>query len=445
MLARYFDRMKAIVESHGGIVEKFIGDAVMALFGAPVAHEDDALRACRAAVEMREAFPSLGLKGRIGVNTGEVVTGTEERLATGDAVNVAARLEQAASPGDVLIGSRTLALVASAVDVEAVDPLRLKGKSEPVPAYRLLAAAGTLERRFSTPMIGRGQELQQVRDVFAHAVHERSCRLVTVLGSAGRGQVTSRGGVPRGDGCAHHARSLCLLRRRHHVLAGRRDSQAGRDAAGRRCGEAPARAARRERRDRVSPGDRLGLSQAARAGSASPAADLRASTTCIGPRRRFSISSSTSRPRRERPDPRCSARLGRNCSSGGRVGAAADGTRRLSCSSRSTRQRARSCWRRSVTRRRSSTNESSTPPRETRCSSRRCSRSSATARMATSTCLRRSRRSSQPASTSSNRPSGRCSSAARSREEPSIAGPSPRSPSRSDRSTSRCSRWCARS
>ena len=188
VLARYFDRMKAIVESHGGIVEKFIGDAVMALFGAPVAHEDDALRACRAAVEMREAFPSLGLKGRIGVNTGEVVTGTEERLATGDAVNVAARLEQAASPGDVLIGSRTLALVASAVDVEAVDPLRLKGKSEPVPAYRLLAAAGTLERLFSTPMIGRGQELQQVRDAFAHAVHERSCRLVTVLGSAGVGK-----------------------------------------------------------------------------------------------------------------------------------------------------------------------------------------------------------------------------------------------------------------
>ena len=140
VLARYFDRMKTIVESHGGIVEKFIGDAVMALFGAPVAHEDDALRACRAAVEMREAFPSLGLKGRIGVNTGEVVTGTEERLATGDAVNVAARLEQAAPPGEVLIGSRTLALVASAVDVEAVDPLTLKGKSEPVPAYRLLSA-----------------------------------------------------------------------------------------------------------------------------------------------------------------------------------------------------------------------------------------------------------------------------------------------------------------
>ena len=99
--------MKAIVESHGGTVEKFIGDAVMAVFGIPAAHEDDALRAVRAAVEMRDALPELSLQGRIGVTTGEVVTGTEERLATGDAVNVAARLEQAARPGEVLLGEPT--------------------------------------------------------------------------------------------------------------------------------------------------------------------------------------------------------------------------------------------------------------------------------------------------------------------------------------------------
>src|SRR6201993_975771 len=99
LLARYFERMKGIVESHGGSVEKFIGDAVMAVFGVAVAHEDDAPRACPAAVEIRDAFPELGISGRTGVNTGEVVTGTEERLATGDAVNVAARLEQAGPPG----------------------------------------------------------------------------------------------------------------------------------------------------------------------------------------------------------------------------------------------------------------------------------------------------------------------------------------------------------
>src|SRR5690348_956249 len=115
LLARYFERMKKIVESHGGSVEKFIGDAVMAVFGVPVAHEDDALRACRAAVEMRDALPELGVEARIGVNTGEVLTGTKERV--GDAVNVAARLEQAAQPGEVLVGTETLGLAGAAVEV----------------------------------------------------------------------------------------------------------------------------------------------------------------------------------------------------------------------------------------------------------------------------------------------------------------------------------------
>src|SRR5438067_11593263 len=138
LLARYFERMKAIVGRHGGTVEKFIGDAVMAVFGIPVVHEDDALRACRAAVEMREAFPELGIAGRIGIATGEVVTGTEERLATGDPVNVAARLQQAAQPGEALVGKETRALVAVTVDVEPVEPLALKGKAEPVRAFRLV-------------------------------------------------------------------------------------------------------------------------------------------------------------------------------------------------------------------------------------------------------------------------------------------------------------------
>jgi len=132
LLARYFERMGTIVERHGGTVEKFIGDAVMAVFGVPLLHEDDALRALRAAAEMRAALPGLGLEGRIGVMTGEVVTGTQERLATGDAVNVAARLEQAAQAGEVLIGEPTLRLVGAAVEVEPVAPLELKGKAEPV-------------------------------------------------------------------------------------------------------------------------------------------------------------------------------------------------------------------------------------------------------------------------------------------------------------------------
>src|SRR2546422_3692669 len=145
--------MKTIVERHGGSVEKFIGDAVMAVFGVPLAHEDDALRAVRAAGEMRDALPGLGLAGRIGVTTGEVVTGTAERLATGDAVNVAARLEQAAQPGEVLIGAGTQRLVQDSVEVEPVEPLVLKGKSEPVQAWRLLAFTRETLRRPGGPLV----------------------------------------------------------------------------------------------------------------------------------------------------------------------------------------------------------------------------------------------------------------------------------------------------
>src|SRR6188768_2422431 len=138
-MRRYFEDLRVILERHGGTVEKFVGDAVMAVFGIPTAHEDDALRAVRAAAEMRDAIAAHGLEARIGVNTGEVVVGGEgETLVTGDAVNVAARLEQAAPAGEILIGSETRVLVRDAVRVELVEPLALKGKSEPVEAFRLL-------------------------------------------------------------------------------------------------------------------------------------------------------------------------------------------------------------------------------------------------------------------------------------------------------------------
>ena len=188
LLARYFERMKGIVESHGGTVEKFIGDAVMAVFGVPRVHEDDALRACRAAVEMREALPDLGVQARIGLNTGEVVTGTAERLATGDAVNVAARLEQAAQPGEILIGENTLRLVREAVDMEPVDALELKGKAEPLPASRLLGVTGAVERRHEARFVGRGRELQLLREAWERAREESSCRLVTLIGDPGVGK-----------------------------------------------------------------------------------------------------------------------------------------------------------------------------------------------------------------------------------------------------------------
>ena len=188
LLARYFERMRGILESHGGSVEKFIGDAVMAVFGVPLVHEDDALRACRAAVEMREAFAGLGIEGRIGLSTGEVVTGTKERLATGDALNVAARLQQAAAPGEVLIAEPTRLLVGDAVDVEQVEPLVLKGKSDPSVAFRLVGARAASERRHDSMFVGRERELALVGESWGRALAERRCELVTVVGDAGVGK-----------------------------------------------------------------------------------------------------------------------------------------------------------------------------------------------------------------------------------------------------------------
>jgi class 3 adenylate cyclase len=188
VMSRYFEEMKTVLERHGGSVEKFIGDAVMAVFGIPSVHEDDALRAVRAAAEMREALEALNkelereravtIASRIGVNTGEVVAGDPtagHALVTGDAVNVAARLEQAAAPGEILIGEATLRLVADAVVADAVEPLTVKGKSAPVAAHRLEhvapGAAGVL-RHLDAPMVGREDELRLLRDVFEETVRE---------------------------------------------------------------------------------------------------------------------------------------------------------------------------------------------------------------------------------------------------------------------------------
>ena len=198
-MARYFDAARVVVERHGGSVEKFIGDAVMAVFGIPVLHEDDALRAVRAAAELRDGLGKLNdsllheygttLELRIGVNTGEVVTGTEERIATGDAVNVAARLEQAAQPGEILIGAETRLLVRDAVVVEGVEPMQLKGKAAPVMAYRLVAVRSeSPSRQRRGAMIGRERELGRLQAALAQAEADRSCQLFTVLGAAGVGK-----------------------------------------------------------------------------------------------------------------------------------------------------------------------------------------------------------------------------------------------------------------
>ena len=202
VLALYFSAMKRVLEGHGGTIEKYIGDAIMAVFGLPRMHEDDALRAVRATAEMREALAELNvtlraefgviLENRTGVNTGEVVTGTStsQRLATGDTVNVAARLEQAAPVGEVLIGKSTYRLVRDTVEVVPVEPLTLKGKPEPVPAYRLLSVTEgqTSTRPADLPLVGRSREIAALDAEFRRSVAGSECRLVTLLGEAGMGK-----------------------------------------------------------------------------------------------------------------------------------------------------------------------------------------------------------------------------------------------------------------
>jgi class 3 adenylate cyclase/tetratricopeptide (TPR) repeat protein len=191
LMRRYHSELRAILERHGGTVEKFIGDAVMAVFGLPLVHEDDALRAVRAAAAMRAAVEALGLQVRIGVNTGDVVAGEGETLVTGDAVNVAARLEQAAAPGEILLGEQTHLLVRESVRAEPLEPLSLKGKGEPVPALRLeevLPDVPAFTRPIDAPFVGRGSELQELETAFRQAIEGRTCRLCTVVGPPGIGK-----------------------------------------------------------------------------------------------------------------------------------------------------------------------------------------------------------------------------------------------------------------
>ena len=288
LLARYFELMKAIVESHGGTVEKFIGDAVMAVFGIPRAHEDDALRACRAAVEMRDALPELGIRGRIGMNTGEVVTGTSERLATGDAVNVAARLEQAAEPGEVLIGEAdSRARARRGRWPRRWSRSTLKGKSEPVPAFRLVSVLDAPERSHASRFVGRDRELAQLAEAWARAQEQASCELVTVVGDAGVGQVAAGGGSTCLVRRPRRPRPLPAVRRGDHVLAGGGGGEAARRAAvgpgGGGCDSlVPGRVGRRDERRR----DRVGLPQAARGAGAARRCLRRSSS---GARKRFSI------------------------------------------------------------------------------------------------------------------------------------------------------------
>ena len=201
VMTRYFDAVRTVVERHGGAVEKFIGDAAMAVFGVPIVHEDDALRAVRAANDLGDAIAALNaelgdeygvaLQLRTGVNTGEVLvsdSGAGESFATGKAVNVAMRLEQAAAPGEILLGESTYALVRHAVGAEPVEPLELGRALGRVPAFRLVELGDPARPLGSASLVGRERELAWLRAAFAGGRAERRSQVVTVLGEAGVGK-----------------------------------------------------------------------------------------------------------------------------------------------------------------------------------------------------------------------------------------------------------------
>jgi len=204
LMQRYFATMRGIIERHGGTVEKFIGDAVMAVFGIPTVREDDALRAVRAASEIRDALAALNerleaergiaIRFRTGVNTGEVVAGDPAggtTLVTGDTVNTAARLEQAAPPGEILLGRITYHLVRDAVEADPVEPIVAKGKAEPLAAWQLRSVRATAPGRArapGTPLVGREAELAALRTAWGRVMTDRSPHLVALQAPAGVGK-----------------------------------------------------------------------------------------------------------------------------------------------------------------------------------------------------------------------------------------------------------------
>ncbi|HXG75167.1 MAG TPA: AAA family ATPase [Gaiellaceae bacterium] len=190
-VTEFFEHVSRCVELHGGIVEKFAGDAVLAAFGVPQTHEDDAQRAARAALAMREAVAELGLEARIGIEAGElVVDSSESTFATGEAVNLAARLQQAARPGEILVGPTAYRLAASCFVAEEAGPLDVKGIGSPLRAWRLLEVleGSGRPRGPRAPLVGREAELELLENTFARTVRDRRAHLFTVYGEPGVGK-----------------------------------------------------------------------------------------------------------------------------------------------------------------------------------------------------------------------------------------------------------------
>jgi tetratricopeptide (TPR) repeat protein len=187
----FFDAVAGCIETHGGTVEKFAGDAVMAAFGIPQAHEDDAERAVRAALGIIQNTHELGVEARVGIEAGEVVVDeTDSTFATGEAVNVAARLQQAAGPGEILIGESAYRLTDGRLETEQVGPLELRGFRRPIGAYRVLAALDGPTQRVvvSAPFVGRDSELELLENTLARTIRDRRPHVFTIYGEPGVGK-----------------------------------------------------------------------------------------------------------------------------------------------------------------------------------------------------------------------------------------------------------------
>jgi class 3 adenylate cyclase len=196
-VSQFFEQVSHCIVTHGGMVEKFAGDAVMAAFGVPLAHEDDAERAVRAGLATLERVGELGLEARVGIESGEVVTEdeAESTFATGEAVNFAARLQQEAGPGEILVGPGAARLVGGRIELEQVGPLELRGWQEPVAAHRVVCASelsssgmGAPVGGFSSPLVGRESELELLENAFARTVRDRRASLFTIYGDPGVGK-----------------------------------------------------------------------------------------------------------------------------------------------------------------------------------------------------------------------------------------------------------------
>ena len=354
VLEQYHDRVRREIESFGGVVEKFIGDAVMAVFGAPTAFGDDAERAVRAALAVRDGIADAAGSGslRIAVNTGEALVSldahpaTGEAMVAGDVVNTAARLATGAPPNTVIVGEETWRATRDVVHYEPAEPVDAKGKPEPLKAWIALRAAPQGERSLGSTFVGRTRELTLLRELWHRVSEDRAPHLVTVVGPAGAGksrlafefanEIREQGGlVVRGRSLpyressaygafASHVKQLCrIFESDPPEVAGGEAPGDGGDAARRGCrrrGRQPSGDPRRPRSgcDGRRPRDALLLDPVLHRGRRREPAvgpDLRGPP--LGRRR-------PARPRRAarlaaaRPaDPRARARRGPTCSTRG--------------------------------------------------------------------------------------------------------------------------------